>query len=62
MSKSQTLGGLKADALIARMLIVILMALTLLPFLSMFSAALAPSGTYPPGLAWPADPQWQNFA
>jgi raffinose/stachyose/melibiose transport system permease protein len=60
-SKSQTLGGLKADALIARTLIVILLVLTLLPFLSMFSAALAPSGTYPPGLAWPADPQWQNF-
>lgn len=54
--------GLKTDALVARTLIVILMALTLLPFLSMFSAALAPSGTYPPGLSWPADPQWQNFA
>ncbi len=27
----------------------------------MFSAALAPSGTYPPGLQWPADPQWGNF-
>ncbi len=40
----------------------VLMALTLLPFLSMFTAALAPSGSYPPGLAWPADPQWSNFA
>ncbi len=49
------------DALIARTLILILMALTLLPFLSMFTAALAPSGTYPPGLAWPEDPQWGNF-
>jgi raffinose/stachyose/melibiose transport system permease protein len=49
------------DALIARFLIIVLMALTLLPFLSMFTAALAPSGTYPPGLAWPEDPQWGNF-
>ena len=49
------------DALIARFLIIVLMALTLLPFLSMFTAALAPSGTYPPGLAWPEDPQWSNF-
>ncbi len=46
----------------ARTLIVILMALTLLPFLSMFTAALAPTGTYPQGLQWPADPQWANFA
>ena len=38
------------------------MVVTLLPFLSMFSAALAPSGTYPNGLEWPADPQWGNFA
>lgn len=47
---------------IGRGLIVLLMALTLLPFLSMFSAALAPSGTYPVGLSWPSDPQWGNFA
>lgn len=46
----------------ARSVIVGLMVVTLLPFITMFSAALAPSGTYPPGLQWPADPQWQNFA
>lgn len=51
-----------ARTLLARALIVILMAVTLLPFLSMFSAALAPSGTYPNGLEWPSDPQWGNFA
>lgn len=45
----------------ARGLLVVLMFLTLLPFITMFSAALAPSGTYPPGLQWPADPQWGNF-
>jgi raffinose/stachyose/melibiose transport system permease protein len=46
---------------VARTILVALMALTLLPFVTMFSAALAPSGTYPPGLQWPADPQWGNF-
>ena len=51
----------KAKSLLARTLIVVLMGVTLLPFLSMFSAALAPSGTYPNGLEWPSDPQWINF-
>jgi len=48
--------------IMARALIILLMALTLLPFLSMLSAALAPSGSYPNGLQWPSDPQWGNFA
>jgi raffinose/stachyose/melibiose transport system permease protein len=46
----------------ARIILLGLMLVTLMPFVSMFSAALAPSGTYPPGLQWPANPQWQNFA
>ena len=50
-----------SSALVARSLIVVLMILTLLPFLSMLSAALAPQGSYPNGLQWPADPQWGNF-
>ena len=45
----------------ARAILVVLMFITLLPFITMFSAALAPSGTYPTGLQWPADPQWGNF-
>jgi len=45
----------------ARTILVALMVVTLMPFVTMFSAALAPSGTYPPGLQWPADPQWGNF-
>lgn len=48
-------------ALVARAMLIALMAVTLLPFLSMLSAALAPSGTYPSGLQWPSDPQWGNF-
>jgi raffinose/stachyose/melibiose transport system permease protein len=51
----------KSNILVARLLLVLLMAVTLLPFLSMLSAALAPAGTYPSGLEWPADPQWGNF-
>ena len=45
----------------ARLLIIVLMLVTILPFLSMLSAALAPSGSYPNGLQWPTDPQWGNF-
>nr|WP_055501224.1 carbohydrate ABC transporter permease [Nonomuraea pusilla] len=44
-----------------RLLLVLLMAVTILPFLSLFVTALHPSGTYPAGFAWPADPQWGNF-
>lgn len=44
-----------------RALLVGLMALTILPFVSIFMTALHPSGTVPNGLDWPADPQWGNF-
>jgi raffinose/stachyose/melibiose transport system permease protein len=44
-----------------RTLLVVLMALTIVPFLSLLTTALHPSGTVPPGLAWPTDPQWGNF-
>jgi raffinose/stachyose/melibiose transport system permease protein len=50
-----------ASTITARAIILGLMFVTILPFVTMFSAALAPSGTYPPGLQWPADPQWHNF-
>ena len=44
-----------------RALLVALMAFTILPFISIFTTALHPSGTVPSGLEWPADPQWGNF-
>ncbi|HET9522154.1 MAG TPA: carbohydrate ABC transporter permease [Candidatus Limnocylindrales bacterium] len=44
-----------------RTLLLAMMAITLLPFLSIFTTALHPSGTVPSGLSWPADPQWGNF-
>jgi raffinose/stachyose/melibiose transport system permease protein len=46
----------------ARTLLVVLMAVTLLPFVSLFTTALHQSGTYPLGLDWPSDPHWSNFA
>lgn len=42
-------------------LLVVLMAVTLLPFASMFTSALHQSGTYPQGLDWPSHPHWGNF-
>jgi raffinose/stachyose/melibiose transport system permease protein len=45
-----------------RALLGLMTLLTILPFLSLFTTALHPSGAVPGGLAWPADPQWSNFA
>jgi raffinose/stachyose/melibiose transport system permease protein len=42
-------------------LLVVLMAVTLLPFASLFTTALHQSGTYPQGLDWPSHPHWHNF-
>lgn len=44
-----------------RAILLALMAFTLLPFISIFTTALHPSGTVPNGLEWPANPQWSNF-
>lgn len=44
-----------------RAFLMALMAFTILPFISIFTTALHPSGTVPGGLEWPADPQWGNF-
>ncbi len=45
-----------------RLFLLALMAITILPFISIFTTALHPSGTVPSGLDWPANPQWDNFA
>ena len=42
-------------------LLVVLMAITFIPFVSLFTTALHPSGTYPKGLEWPSHPHWGNF-
>ena len=46
----------------ARTLLVLLMAITILPFVSLFTTALHASGTYPLGLDWPSHPHWGNFS
>lgn len=42
-------------------LLLILIAVTLVPFASLFTTALHQSGTYPSGLDWPSHPHWHNF-
>jgi len=34
---------------------------SIVPLISMLTAALAPQGTFPSGLSWPSHPQWHNF-
>jgi raffinose/stachyose/melibiose transport system permease protein len=43
-------------------LLLLTMLLSVVPLLSMLSAALQPQGTIPAGISWPSDPQWGNFA
>jgi raffinose/stachyose/melibiose transport system permease protein len=44
-----------------RLLLIALMAVTIVPFISLFTTALHPSNSVPMGIAWPDDPQWGNF-
>lgn len=44
-----------------RIILVLLMAVTVVPFVSVFVTALHESGTYPSGIDWPATPHWENF-
>jgi raffinose/stachyose/melibiose transport system permease protein len=44
-----------------RLLLLLLVAVTVLPFISLLSAALQPSDSTPLGIEWPSDPQWGNF-
>jgi raffinose/stachyose/melibiose transport system permease protein len=52
----------RREALTGRVLLVLLMAITIVPFVSLFVTALHPAGTYPSGLSWPDSPHWGNFA
>jgi raffinose/stachyose/melibiose transport system permease protein len=51
----------KGELITGRIFLFVLMAFTVLPFISIFITALHPSNTVPTGLQWPADPQWSNF-
>ena len=52
----------RSERMTGQIFLIALVLVTLLPFVSMLSAALQPRGTVPTGLAWPSDPQWGNFA
>jgi len=52
----------RGELFTGRALLLGLMFLTILPFISIFTTALHPSGTVPGRLEWPAAPQWGNFA
>jgi raffinose/stachyose/melibiose transport system permease protein len=51
----------RAEAWTGRILLVVILVLTVLPLVSMLSAALQPADRNPTGLVWPSDPQWGNF-
>ncbi|HET7831095.1 MAG TPA: carbohydrate ABC transporter permease [Candidatus Limnocylindrales bacterium] len=51
----------RSELYLGRAFLIVLMAIVILPFLSIFTTALYPSGSVPVGLSWPADPQWGNF-
>lgn len=51
----------RTELIAGRTLLLVLVTLTILPFISIFTTALHPSGTVPPGIDWPSDPQWGNF-
>ncbi|MFD3920002.1 carbohydrate ABC transporter permease [Streptomyces sp. NPDC058595] len=52
----------KAEAVIGRVVLVLVLLLTLLPLAGMLSGALQPADRIPDGFSWPSDPQWGNFA
>jgi len=51
----------RTELFAGRAVLLALIAITILPFISIFTTALHPSGDVPPGLDWPANPQWGNF-
>lgn len=51
----------RSERYAGRAFLIALVAITILPFVSIFTTALYPSGSVPVGLSFPADPQWGNF-
>jgi len=49
------------ELITGRVFLILIMLMTVLPFISIFITALHPSGTVPQGFEWPDDPQWGNF-
>lgn len=44
-----------------RLILLVLVIVTIVPFISLFTTAIHPSRAVPGGIAWPAEPQWGNF-
>lgn len=51
----------KREMIVGRIILVVVLIVTLLPLLSMLSAALQPADRLPTGVAWPSEPHWENF-
>lgn len=51
----------RGELFAGRLFLLAMMAFTVLPFISILTTALQPSGSLPTGLEWPSDPQWGNF-
>ena len=51
----------KREGFVARSTIVVILIMTLIPFLNMLSASLQPATSTPLGLSFPRHPQWSNF-
>ncbi|MDR2897123.1 MAG: carbohydrate ABC transporter permease [Propionibacteriaceae bacterium] len=51
----------RREVWMGRILLILLMAGTIVPFLTLFATALHKPGTYPEGLSWPETPYWSNF-
>ncbi|TXK19081.1 carbohydrate ABC transporter permease [Homoserinibacter sp. GY 40078] len=51
----------RTEVVIGRILLIVVLIATVLPLISMISAALQPADVNPTGLVWPSDPQWGNF-
>ncbi len=52
----------RSELWFGRGLLMVLMVITILPFITLFTTALHPSGSIPLGIQWPAEPRWDNFA
>lgn len=51
----------RTEVIVGRILLILILILTVLPLLSMLSAALQPADRIPTGLVWPTTPHWENF-
>ncbi len=51
----------RREVWMGRILLILLMAGTIVPFITLFFTALHKPGTYPEGLSWPQTPYWSNF-